>query len=355
MVPPPNQDLGEIREFESRFIDAWHLSDDFFARTNSVRRGAGIGSFRLRLSQKAINQLRAEESRPPSIDALLIRKSPRFGNAVNGLIHALAIARNLGAGKIYCPQFILKKPRKIIDGIEIVKSEPGSETVLESGYLFSDLVRPLLRGVNFNYHREKTTPEILELFGVSIKALKGLPEDDLVIHIRSGDIFELSRPNRNYGQPPLAFYKEAIASRTWALIHLVFENRSNPVIPELEKWLRFRRIPFEICSSDIASDVSRCFQARNLVISKGTFMRPVLSSSRHLATLFYWEQTAPAWIEERPLSRTVYGDPSGRYQRRVLADWRNSRHQRREMLRFPRRNLSSVTFPGMPGPAEGGE
>lgn len=50
--------------------------------------------------------------------------------------------------------------------------------------------------------------------------------NDLVIHIRAGDIFD--RNHYAYIQPPLCFYTEIIESKKWDKIFIVTENRKNP-------------------------------------------------------------------------------------------------------------------------------
>jgi hypothetical protein len=44
--------------------------------------------------------------------------------------------------------------------------------------------------------------------------------DDLVINIRSGDVF-VNRINRNYGQPPLCFYQKIIDDNKFKNIYLM--------------------------------------------------------------------------------------------------------------------------------------
>ncbi len=72
------------------------------------------------------------------------------------------------------------------------------------------------------------------------------PDDQLLIHIRSGDIFS-TWVAPHYPQPPLAFYKLVIqrllAEKRIASIKMVFENRLNPVIPALEAYIAEPRCP----------------------------------------------------------------------------------------------------------------
>ena len=52
-----------------------------------------------------------------------------------------------------------------------------------------------------------------------------LGNNDLVIHLRGGDIF--CRPHFAYVQPPLSFYEQVITSRDWDRIYLLSEDNRN--------------------------------------------------------------------------------------------------------------------------------
>lgn len=61
---------------------------------------------------------------------------------------------------------------------------------------------------------------------------EALHEDDLVIHLRSGDI--MSKGHHCYIQPPLAFYEEIIRMKKWKTIYIITEQRNNPCLPALQ-------------------------------------------------------------------------------------------------------------------------
>ena len=67
-----------------------------------------------------------------------------------------------------------------------------------------------------------------------IKNIKKLPENDVVIHIRSGDIFK-SNPHPNYVPPPLSYYIKKLNKYKYEKIHIVCEDTVNPVVNELLK------------------------------------------------------------------------------------------------------------------------
>jgi hypothetical protein len=61
---------------------------------------------------------------------------------------------------------------------------------------------------------------------------KELHEDDLVIHLRSGDIMNKGHPC--YIQPPLSFYDEVINLRKWKNIYIITEHNNNPCLTSLK-------------------------------------------------------------------------------------------------------------------------
>lgn len=67
-----------------------------------------------------------------------------------------------------------------------------------------------------------------------INNINKLPENDIVIHIRSGDIFS-SNPHPGYIPPPLSYYTKEIDKCKYKKIHIICEDTKNPVVNELRK------------------------------------------------------------------------------------------------------------------------
>jgi hypothetical protein len=68
----------------------------------------------------------------------------------------------------------------------------------------------------------------------SLKTEDMINSNDLLIHLRSGDIFSHKGHNA-YIQPPLSFYIEVISSRTWNKIIIITENEHNPCFSKLKE------------------------------------------------------------------------------------------------------------------------
>lgn len=67
-----------------------------------------------------------------------------------------------------------------------------------------------------------------------INNINKLSDNDIVIHIRSGDIFS-HNPPPDYIPPPLSFYTKQINKYKYEKIHIICEDTNNPVVNELLK------------------------------------------------------------------------------------------------------------------------
>ena len=69
---------------------------------------------------------------------------------------------------------------------------------------------------------------------LQISDRSSIHENDLTIHIRSGDIWQedISRePHDSYCALPFSFYETIIREYNWRHIHIVTENRNDPIWP----------------------------------------------------------------------------------------------------------------------------
>ena len=89
----------------------------------------------------------------------------------------------------------------------------------------------------------------------------------LVIHIRSGDIFN-EWVHENYVQPPLTYYKKIIEeSNTSDILIVTQKDKSNPCVDALLQW----NDNIKIQTGTLEEDVNTILSAKNLVIGFGTW------------------------------------------------------------------------------------
>lgn len=295
-----------------------------------------------------------DTARPDLVDisALYVTRPARFANSLMQLENVISIAR-----KQKIPLIILNNfwylPKTLIelgDGISILNTDNRSKTLtvgaILAGYFFKkDPILPLLSS------RGQARSEVLSV-AIPHFDLKpsGHPfaDDELVIHIRSGDVFQEFSESfpTSYGQPPLAFYTMVVKSRQWKKVYLVYENTANPVIAALEGYLQCAGIPFEIQSGDLRGDIEFLLRASVLVAGRGTFMPGIVTISPNARMVYSFEKTYMDWGKRLPHRRVV--DRQGKYRDAVMGNnWRNSKEQCELMLSYPEEALDveSENFP----------
>ena len=190
--------------------------------------------------------------------------------------------------------------------------------------------------------------------------------NNLVIHIRSSDVFNIEKeslyhqkllkstphPIRrlwrkyryrpkvhpSYGHPPLCYYDSIINSKSWDSIKLVAEDRLNPVIPVLLK--RYPTIIHE--PQSLNDDIREILGAENLIIGTGTFAFTLALSSPSLKVLY-----TPKNIHEFfNLHSQRCGDLEIKaydfLKYSVMKKWKNTNRQKNLMIEYPLSNIARV-------------
>ena len=114
-----------------------------------------------------------------------------------------------------------------------------------------------------------------------INNINKLPENDLVIHIRSGDIFN-SKPHPNYVPPPLSYYTKEIDKYKYEKIHIICEDTINPVTNELRKL--YKNAVYE--KNTLEKDIRIILGATNIIYSVGTFIPSLMLLSNNNKYLY---------------------------------------------------------------------
>lgn len=343
MYRPPNQKTRDLRA-ESKFIEEWNLNPAFFEGFKIKKSVKGTSdSFQLELT----NPLGPDDS-SPRIEALQMEGHIRFGNSFMALQHAMQVAKALNVDRIICKHPDFKSDAEFyLDGVLVTGKNDDSLSRLRGRFFITELLKPFFEGRDYRNWWDssyRSSAELLEAYGVHVDQ-PPLGDDEIVIHIRAGDIFEVKFPDPKYAQPPLCYYQEIINSKDWRKVWLVYENKSNPVIPALEEWLEKKGIPFEVSSTDVSTDINLCMKAQHLVFSQGNFLYPVACASKNLRSIYRFRyypayMKRPGWFVNSDPEMHLYIDRKGDYVNAVVGKWRNTKKQRKLMVKYPARNLN---------------
>ncbi len=274
------------------------------------------------------------------LNALVVSRQLKFGNAILQLTNAIQLAQQLGVHKIYHRGFDFLSNRAQVGTITLLKGAPEHENYLASSFFPNALLNNICRSPEPRYQiARQLAPWLTLQHG---RTASGDTRRHLYIHLRAGDVFEKSTPHPLYGQPPLSFYTLILRMERWEKVVLVFENRRNPVIDALMAFLISERIPVEIQSRDLDTDAARLLEAENIVIGRGTFVYPMLCISDNVRRVFCFESDgAEEWgLNQSGIQFIRVVDQTGKYRDSVLRRWLNNAEQRALMLNYSEDNLA---------------
>jgi hypothetical protein len=285
----------------------------------------------------------------PLIGLSYIENAP-FGNGMIQYLHGITIAKKLGLKYIRVAEKSRNELIKLhetmeIDGITFLpaaESLPAGGVFLNGFYFdWAPFVRRLEHIPDITGH-EIIKSSVRKLFNVLPPHIPEKPPDQLLIHIRSGDIFA-NWIHPEYVQPPLAFYKVVVehllASGEVRTVKLVYENKLNPVIEPLETYLRDKEIQFSVQSGTIAEDVEALVNGQYMAFGLGTFGPGICHFSNRVKAVFFFAQGENPGFEGIPSVAQAFEvvDGAGKYIK--SGEWKNSPQQRDLMVNYPAENL----------------
>ena len=163
----------------------------------------------------------------------------------------------------------------------------------------------------YQLHSEERNKILKKAF--LIKNIEKLHEDDLVIHIRSGDIFSNS-PHSMYVPPPLSYYIKQINKRNYRKIIIVCEDNINPVVNYLLRL--YNNAVYS--KNNLEKDIRLILGATNIIFSVGTFIPSLMLMSDNI--------------------KYLYGDKFGLDELqdyyKIMLPWKNTKKQRNYILTY---------------------
>ena len=133
-----------------------------------------------------------------------------------------------------------------------------------------------------------------------IKNNNKLNENDIVIHIRSGDTFS-SNPHPSYVPPPLSYYIKEIDKCKYEKIHIICQDTKNPVVNELLKL--YKNAVYE--KNTLEKDIIIILGATNIIFSVGTFIPSLMLLSKNIKNLYGKKELKEYYKIMKPWKNTI--------------------------------------------------
>lgn len=271
---------------------------------------------------------------------LRLTKFGRYANNLFGAANAIGLARALGWRWVQLCRIDFLRPFEAleIDGVTLFHPDavpPGDVRFLSGPYFertdFGPWIAQLKRRELLKIITSSVCPA-LDIPTVDV------PDDQLVIHIRAGDVFKES-PHPRYAQPPLSFYTLIIEALRDAgeisSVCLVFEDTKNPCVAALSAYLTRTGLPYRTQSGSFAEDAAVVFGARRVIFGVGTFGLGMAATSRKLREVYAFRQKD---FDVFPAHERVWLVEAGDdYIPR--AGWTNSPDQLATMIGYPAESL----------------
>ena len=134
--------------------------------------------------------------------------------------------------------------------------------------------------------KPKINSILRELFKKNLN-IPNMNDNQLVIHIRSGDCFDPNKAHPKYIPPPLSYYTTVIQSKQWEKIIILSEDFKNPCIGKLKEL--YPNIIHEI--NTISKDISIILGAKYIVSSIGTLVENLVKLSDQTKHIYKPENT----------------------------------------------------------------
>lgn len=291
------------------------------------------------------------DTRFRTIDAAYALRAGRLGNRINGAMMAILFAQEHRIPRVFLDfedlgaEFRLPASIRFSEtDILIRKPEPGENRfVVKSRFFYG---RYVPRAVERD-HRSLATILRQAIRPILMAGLEDgtLDAGTVVIHIRSGDLFEVEGRGGHpgYVQPPLAYYvaclDHAAAQHPVERVIIVHEDRRNPCVDALEAHLASSGIPCTMQSGTLRDDTATIFAARRLIAGHGTFIPALIAQSGRAEAVYFFRRVSQPRLFDLMTPRIfVAEDTAGAFT--PTGTWANTAAQRQLMLDYPGANIA---------------
>jgi len=284
----------------------------------------------------------------PQLMALVVDLG-RLGNALVRISKAVVVARENDWGGIVVPRSghfpayssLMMRESVEVDGFFATcgDGEWGSAGVPD--FLVR---REYMSGpIDPNVEMRDSVKRVVRRLFPGLEMREDITANDLVVHVRSGDIYFRERVG-NWGQPPVAYYEKIIREGQWSRVFVVCEDNESPVLRPIAALCQTLGIEHFFQSGTLAEDLALLASAPNLVVGRGTFAPAVVLLSMALEQVFFFEDRFDSKFLNPSTELVRVVDERGSYRESVLQGrWVNSEEQRELMVSYP---VSALGFEG---------
>jgi hypothetical protein len=198
----------------------------------------------------------------------------RLGNNIYQLLHAIKIALYYKSTVVFPLH-----PYFNTTTIEVGNNKVYSCTI-EDEFYFKNKVNIIDQSL-FSMNEEESIALLRKCFVIDVSTVPALGPTDLVIHIRSGDIFK-GDVHHGYTPLPVSHYAKIITQNSFKNVYLVAEDRRNPVINSLLKL--FPYIKFKL--QKLREDILLILGAKYIAASIGSFIPTLTMLSTNSPYIF---------------------------------------------------------------------
>jgi len=198
----------------------------------------------------------------------------RLGNNIQQLVITIYFANYFGHNVIKFPNHKLFVKNFLVLNIE----DKNNPDIYDNFFYIEKLNKKY--GIPIDFINEKITLDSLKKI-FKVKSNLEFNENDLLIHVRSGDIFS-SNPHPGFVPPNFSFYKNIITSRNWNNIYLLAEDTRNPIINKL---IREFNVTFKLQS--LEDDINMILKSKNICFGVGTFIPSLLLFNNVIENIYY--------------------------------------------------------------------
>jgi len=319
------------------------VNKSFFLRTHRFS-GPGV-----RQEDWVYRRVFAPQTRAiPQVMALVVDLG-RLGNALSRISKAVLVAHKNGWGGIIVPRSshfpayssLMMQESVEVDGFFASCGDgrwgsAGVPDFLVRREYYSESVDP-------NVEMRNSVKRVVRRLFPGLETREDVTSNDLVIHVRSGDIYYRERVG-NWGQPPAAYYEKIIREGPWSRVFVVCEDNESPVLLPIAALCESLGIEHFFQSATLAEDLALLASATNLVVGRGTFAPAIVLLNMALEKVFFFEDRFDSKFVDSSTELVRVVDEQGSYRESVLQGrWVNSEEQRELMVSYP---MSALGFEG---------